>query len=99
MITLCSACKCMMTLVPCPNVGMVFFLAIYTAAMAMLGGGEAVKSQCRTPEIMADAAYSILTKDSRSFTGNFCIDDLVLKQDGITDLSQYNYVESMWTSF
>ena len=74
---------------------MYVFPAIYTAAMAMLGGGEAVKSQCRTPEIVADAAHAILTKDSRTFTGNFCIDDEVLKQEGMTDFSKYNYVESM----
>lgn len=71
-----------------------FSTAIYTAAMAMLGGGEAVKAQCRTPEIMADAAYSILTRDSRSFTGNFCVDDEILKEEGVTDFSKYNYVES-----
>ena len=43
--------------------------AIITAAMEMLGGGGEVAAQCRVPEIMADAAYVILTRDSRTFTG------------------------------
>lgn len=63
--------------------------AIYTAAMEMLGGGDSVASQCRKPEIMADAAYVMLTKDSRSYTGNFAIDDEVLRADGVTDMDQY----------
>jgi len=65
--------------------------AIYTAAMEMLGGGASVKSQCRSPDIMADAAYIILTKDSTKFTGNFCIDDDVLNAEGVSDLSKYQY--------
>jgi len=70
--------------------------AIYTAAMSMLGGGDAVKKQCRKPEIMADAAYAILTKDSRSYTGNFAIDEDVLVNEGFkaADFKQYNYVEN-----
>ncbi|KAL5017381.1 hypothetical protein ScPMuIL_006970 [Solemya velum] len=63
--------------------------AILTAAMEMLGGGKGVADQCRKPEIMADAAYVILTKDSTSFTGNFAIDDTVLLESGETDLDQY----------
>ena len=47
-------------------------LAIITAAMDMMGG-DGIDKQCRTPEIMADAAYVMLTRDSRSFTGNFAI--------------------------
>ncbi|HCN88453.1 MAG TPA: short chain dehydrogenase, partial [Oxalobacteraceae bacterium] len=43
----------------------------------------------RTPQIMADAAYAILTKDSRAYTGNFAIDDEVLQAAGVTDLSGY----------
>ena len=57
--------------------------------MEMLGGGDGVASQCRKPEIMADAAYVMLTKDSRSYTGNFAIDDEVLRADGVTDMDQY----------
>ncbi|XP_071799762.1 hydroxysteroid dehydrogenase-like protein 2 [Asterias amurensis] len=64
--------------------------AIWTAAMSMLGGGEdAIMKQCRTPDIMADAAYAILSKDSKSYTGNFCIDEDVLKEIGETDLEKY----------
>ncbi|XP_066249473.1 hydroxysteroid dehydrogenase-like protein 2 [Euwallacea similis] len=62
--------------------------AIATAAMQMLGGSEAAK-QCRKPEICADAAYAILTKDAKSVTGNFFMDDEVLHAEGITDLVQY----------
>ena len=58
--------------------------------MSMLGGGEdAIMKQCRTPDIIADAAYAILSKDSKSYTGNFCIDEDVLKEIGETDLEKY----------
>lgn len=57
--------------------------------MAMLGGGEGISKQCRTPEIMADAAYVILTRDSRNNTGNFYIDEDVLKQEGIQSFDKY----------
>ena len=63
--------------------------AIMTAAMEMLGGGKGIGQQCRTSQIMADAAYVILTKDSKSFTGNFCIDEQVLREVGVKDFSQY----------
>jgi len=63
--------------------------AIMTAAMEMLGGGGGISSQCRTPQIMADAAYVILTSDSRNFTGNFCVDEAVLKEVGVKDFSSY----------
>jgi citronellol/citronellal dehydrogenase len=62
--------------------------AIATSAMEMLGG-DAALAACRKPEIMADAAYAILTKPSREVTGNFFIDDEVLAREGVTDLSQY----------
>jgi len=65
--------------------------AIYTAAMEMLGGGPGVKSQCRKPDIIADAAYSILCKDSKQATGYYYIDEHLLKQEGITDFSPYLY--------
>jgi citronellol/citronellal dehydrogenase len=61
---------------------------ILTAALAMLGGW--VKPEgCRRPEIVADAAHAILTRDSRSSTGNFFIDDEVLAEAGVTDLDKY----------
>ena len=67
--------------------------AIYTAAMEMLGGGESVKTQCRRPDIMADAAYAVLTSDSRTYTGNFDIDEDVLRRNGVTDFQKYSYYE------
>jgi citronellol/citronellal dehydrogenase len=54
----------------------------------MLGGDPMLKKS-RTAEIMADAAHVILTKPSREFTGNFCIDDLVLWDAGVRDFSKY----------
>ncbi len=63
--------------------------AIATAAVKNVLGGEELMSISRTPEIMADAAYEIFTKDPSSFTGNFCIDDLVLYDAGIRDFSKY----------
>ena len=46
-------------------------------------------SKCRTPEIMSDAAYIILTQDSKKFTGNMCVDDSTIIKSGKTDLSEY----------
>jgi citronellol/citronellal dehydrogenase len=63
--------------------------AIDTAAVRNLLGGEAVASMSRSPEIMADAAHAILTRPSRETTGNFFIDELVLKEQGVTDFSGY----------
>lgn len=62
--------------------------AIATAAMEMLGGKEALAS-CRTDQIMADAAYVILSRDSRARTGEFLIDEDVLKEVGVTDFEPY----------
>ena len=63
-------------------------IAIATAAIEMLAGDEAVKMS-RKPDIVADAAYLILTGDSREVTGQLFIDDEVLKQHGITNMDQY----------
>jgi citronellol/citronellal dehydrogenase len=60
---------------------------IATAAIAMIDGVRA--ENCRTPEIVADAAHAILTKPSRRFTGKFCIDEDVLRDNGITDFDRY----------
>jgi citronellol/citronellal dehydrogenase len=62
---------------------------IATSAVQNLLGGDMTMQGSRTPEIMADAAYAILTRPSREFTGNFCIDEEVLKQEGVTDFSKY----------
>jgi citronellol/citronellal dehydrogenase len=62
--------------------------AIDTAAVRNVVGAELV-SHSRTPAIMADAAYEILIKPSRSYTGQFLIDDDVLEDAGVTDFSIY----------
>lgn len=63
--------------------------AIATAAVANLLGGDMLVAKSRTPEIMADAAHVILTKPSREFTGQHCMDDIVLYDAGVRDFSQY----------
>jgi citronellol/citronellal dehydrogenase len=63
--------------------------AIATAAMQMIGGGAEIFDQCRTDEIMSDAAHHILTRDSRSCTGNFFVDEELLRSTGVTDFSRY----------
>jgi hypothetical protein len=62
--------------------------AIYTAAVEMLSGAESA-DYSRKPEIMSDAAYAILIKEPRSCTGNFFIDEKVLKEAGVNDMVQY----------
>ena len=62
---------------------------IATAAVQNLLGGDEAMRHGRTPEIVADAAHVILTKPSREFTGNFCIDEDVLRNEGLTDFSKY----------
>jgi citronellol/citronellal dehydrogenase len=62
---------------------------IATAAIRNLLGGEEIVRRSRKPEIMADAAYLILTRLSRESTGNFFIDEDVLRAVGITDFDQY----------
>ena len=63
--------------------------AIATAAVKNLLGGDTAMKKSRRPDIMADAAYEIVTRASREFTGNFCIDDDVLRSAGVSDLSKY----------
>ena len=63
--------------------------AIATAAVQNLLGGDESMRRCRKPEIMADAAWHILTKPAREHTGNFLIDDEVLTAAGVSDLDQY----------
>ena len=64
--------------------------AIDTAALAMIPGVDT--AACRTPEILADAAYIILNRPSGECTGNFFVDDEVLASQGITDLEKYSVV-------
>ena len=63
--------------------------AIATAAVKNVLGGEELMNISRKPEIMADAAYEIFIKDSKEFTGIFCIDDLVLHESGVKDFTKY----------
>ena len=46
-------------------------------------------ARCRTPEILSDAAYLVLTSDAKATTGNFFIDDEVLTRAGVGDLDRY----------
>ena len=64
--------------------------AIDTAALAMIPGIDT--AACRTPEILADAAYIILNRASESCSGNFFVDDEILASEGITDLEKYSVV-------
>lgn len=62
--------------------------AIYTAAVAMLSGAES-SNYSRKPDIMGDAVYALICKDSKSITGQFLIDEEILKNEGITDFTDY----------
>src|SRR5215213_2715568 len=62
---------------------------IATAAVQNLLGGDEAMARARTPEILADAAHAILVRDPASCTGNTFIDDEVLAEAGISDLSGY----------
>ena len=61
---------------------------IDTAALSMLKGRVKAEN-CRTARIVADAAHAILIRSSRSCSGNFFIDEEVLAEEGIADLSHY----------
>lgn len=60
---------------------------IQTAALNLIPGID--QSRCRNPEIVADAAHAILTREAKSFTGRFCIDEDILREAGVTDFSGY----------
>ncbi|TPI11550.1 NAD(P)-dependent oxidoreductase [Mesorhizobium sp. B4-1-3] len=62
---------------------------IDTAAVRNLLGGAAVAAMSRSPDIMADAAHAIFRRPSREATGNFYIDEEVLRAEGVTDFSAY----------
>ena len=61
---------------------------IATAALNLLGGEETARHG-RTPEIVADAAVAILKRDARSCTGNFFVDEDVLREEGVRDFGRY----------
>ncbi|HEY6484264.1 MAG TPA: NAD(P)-dependent oxidoreductase [Steroidobacteraceae bacterium] len=66
---------------------------IDTAALqiAMAHYPQSERRRVRKPQIVADAAYIILTGDSRTVSGRFCIDEEVLRQAGITELAPYRH--------
>ena len=66
---------------------------VATAAVQNLLGGDAAMARARRPEVYADAAYAILNRPSRECTGNTYLCEDVLAEEGVTDLSPYNYVE------
>jgi citronellol/citronellal dehydrogenase len=65
---------------------------VATAAVQNLLGGEEAMAQARKPEVYADAAYAVLTKPAREFTGNTLLCEDVLVESGVTDLSVYDCV-------
>jgi citronellol/citronellal dehydrogenase len=64
---------------------------IGTAALqvALQGAGADHLHRVRSPQIVADAAHAILTRDSRGFSGHFCIDEDILREQGMTDFAGY----------
>jgi citronellol/citronellal dehydrogenase len=65
---------------------------IATSAVQNLLGGDPLIARSRKPDIMADAAHAILTRDAKKTGGNFFIDDEVLRAEGVTDLAHYSTV-------
>ena len=74
---------------------------IATAAISNVVAGEEAFPHCRKPEILADAAYLILSKKASEYTGNFCIDDGLLNKNGTTDFNKYRIDnnEPLWKDF
>ena len=62
---------------------------VATAAIRNALAGDSGMLMCRTPEILADAAYMIFNKRAKDFSGNFLIDDTFLAANGVTDFDQY----------
>lgn len=60
---------------------------VWTAAVDFMWGN--VKEMARTPEVISDSAYAILIRDPKKCTGNFYIDEVVLAEEGIKDLTRY----------
>jgi citronellol/citronellal dehydrogenase len=61
---------------------------VATAALNLLGGEETAR-HARRPEVVADAAVAILRREARGCTGNFFVDEDVLRQEGVSDLGRY----------
>lgn len=62
---------------------------VATAAVKNALAGEEGLRHCRTPDILADAAYNVFAKPARNFTGHFLIDDTFLSENGVTDFDHY----------
>ncbi len=62
---------------------------IATAAIAMIPGAAAAQQRMRKPEIVADAAHAIVTRDARACSGRFLIDEDVLREEGVADFARY----------
>ena len=73
------------------------FTAIYTAAVAMISGKDS-RAACRSVDIMADAAALILAQDPQDCSGNFFVDETILRMAGVTDFDRYACVPGT-TSF
>ena len=63
--------------------------SIDTAAVRNVLGGDSMAKMSRTADILADAAYVIFNSDAKAHTGNFYIDELLLREHGVTDMKQY----------
>ncbi|MBI2375918.1 MAG: NAD(P)-dependent oxidoreductase [Deltaproteobacteria bacterium] len=61
---------------------------IATSAIDMLGG-DSMRKHSRKPDVMADAAHAIVTRPAKACTGNFFIDEVVLREEGVTDFTTY----------
>ena len=62
---------------------------VATAAIRNALAGDEGMKHCRTPEILADAAYLVFNKPAKDFSGNFLIDDTFLAENGVTDFDRY----------
>lgn len=65
---------------------------IATAAVRNLLGGDQMVQTSRKPSIMGDAAWAVLTRDAKTCSGNFFVDDEVMHSEGVTDLEPYSVV-------
>ena len=63
--------------------------AIDTAAVRNVLGGDQMAKMSRTPDILSDAAHIMMCKDPSTFTGNFIIDEVLLREQGVTDFAKY----------
>jgi citronellol/citronellal dehydrogenase len=71
---------------------------IATAAVSNLLGGQHMVERSRKPDILADAALAIFKRDAKTFSGHFCIDEEILKEEGISDFSGYAVTAGMQDS-